>query len=212
MSLYDIPDAVVRFALVPILGIPMLLYGRRLFWVLGGLTLALVGMVVGTVIFWPSGVTLITSETGANVAINLPEVVVPVLVTAVLGGLAGIVVTIRFPKAASAVVGLVGGVLILVLASDIYVPDIAPALLWLAVVAVAIAASIVAVRDPDTARITLSTFVGANTIAAGLNFNLQSPLSAIAWLCLMLTGILYQAYALRQQQAKATANPATRPS
>ncbi len=191
----------------------MLLFGRRLSWLFGGLAMALVGLIIAAIIvttlyggpfkivFNPDG-ELIT-DFSPLARENMRMVIIVALVGVLLGTLVGALILARFPRAASTLAGFIGGIFLLLQLFELYSANIGG---WLSLpfrVAVGIAVAIIARRNPDTSLIVLSSVIGTILIAQGLKFYPYSNLSAITTLGLMLLGVLYQTRALYRRQKQA---------
>jgi hypothetical protein len=233
-----IVETVVGIVGAFVIGLPMLLFGRRLFWLLGGLAMAVIGLAVAALVVflvvlarYPTVLQALTdaaqtAEATQSSTIQLPSSVplaeeaskaletaatqfgLLILLVGLIGGLIGALILIRLPRVASAIVGFVGGIYLLLLVFELYSVGLAGWLSALLAIAAGIFVAIIAWRNPDTSLIVLSTLIGANIIVLGLNFNLNTSFSAIVWLSLMLIGIIYQTNALRRRQVKTKAKAA----
>ncbi len=197
-----------------VIGVPMLLFGRRLFWLLGGLAMGLIGLVIAAVlvgVFYGGDVSFNFNQTGGITISLSPEaqrnsttVAGLLIVITVAGILLGALLLIRFPRAASTAVGFVGGIFLLLQLFELYSVNLGS---WLSFPVTAVAGIVVAIiarRNPDTSLIVLSTFIGTILIVDGLKFDPRSSLMAILTLSLMLFGIIFQTNAMHQRLAQAT--------
>lgn len=188
-----------------IIGLVLLLLGRRVFWALGGVAVAAVGVVIAVFLFEPSSLTVSTRESGFSVLINPRTFSIPIAVGIVLGFLIGVFLTIRFPKLAGAIVGFVSGALILYIIFELFgflLPE--PVRRSLFIIAGTIVA-IVAIRQTQETMIILSTLLGANVLLEVSQLSLNSPSSAFVWLFLMLFGIIFQMDRYRKEQHRSAA-------
>lgn len=216
-------ETIIEFAAVFVIGLPMLLFGRRLFWLLGGLAMAVIGLVIGALVFGVAyggdiAFRIDLSEAGEPGVVLSPlmqqnlAVIVPALIVAFgVGAIIGALILIRFPRAASTLVGFVGGIFLLLQLLDLYSVKLGS---WLSFPVTAVAGVVVAIiarRNPDTSLIVLSTVIGTIIIVQGLNFYPYASLSAIATLGLMLFGIIFQTNAMHRRQAKLQAQAALAP-
>ena len=119
---------------------------------------------------------------------------------AVIGGALGILITIRYPQIASAVVGFVLGAFFLSLIFDLFavaLPE--PVRRALFIVTGTIVAAL-AYRQPAETMIILTTMLGSKAIVDATKLDLNSPLSAFIWLITMLIGIIFQTSVWRREQ------------
>jgi hypothetical protein len=189
------------------LGSIMLLLGRKLFWLLGSLLVASIS--AGIVAF--SIVGVIWMQTGGfqggiditqTPLSETPGYAAMIIAAAVIGGVVSAIFLRRLPRLVAGIIGFVAGIYMLLLAFELYGVAIHDALEALFAISAGVIVAIFAWRNHDTALIVLSTLAGANMIVTGLQFDLSTPVSAILWLVLMLTGIIFQSYLLYRDRAK----------
>lgn len=195
------------------IGVPMLLFGRRLFWLLGGLAMGLIGLVIAAVlvgVFYGGDVSFNFNQTGGITISLSPEaqrnsttVAGLLIVITVAGILLGALLLIRFPRTASTAVGFVGGIFLLLQLFELYSVNLGSWLSFPVTTVAGIVVAIIARRNPDTSLIVLSTFIGTILIVDGLKFDPHSSLMAILTLSLMLFGIIFQTKAMHQRLAQA---------
>jgi hypothetical protein len=221
-----------------VIGVPILLFGRRLFWLMGGLATAVIGISVASVIVF----VIIVARYPA-VAQALPELVqaaqtgeatksstapfsedraealaaeantalgeaatqfgVLIVLAGLISGVVGALALIRFPRAASTLVGFVGGMFLLLQLFELYSVNLPGPLNALLALIAGVAVAVFARRNPDTSLIVLSTFIGTIIVVEGVKLFPYSSLSAILTLALMLTGVIYQTNAMHRRRAKA---------
>lgn len=185
-----------------ILGLALLLYGRRLFWVLGGLGIGIAGFLLATFLLEREAFQMRPLERGIYFDVNPTNAMVPIIAVGIVAGVLGIALTIRFPKVASAIVGFISGWVLLFLIFTLFsfqtIEWVQRSLLVIAGTLVAV----LAVRQPAETMIILSTLIGAIAIVEDARIDLNSPWSAYAWLILMLVGIIFQTKGFRTQQRR----------
>lgn len=203
------------WVLVVIGGI-LLLLGRRIFWVLGGLAVSVVGAtvliiiaIVLTVITEPGDLTVTTEGEVFPLVGKLAAFSVPIVGGALIGFLIGIYLTVRYPKIAAAVVGFVAGGLILFLVIDLFGFDMLEWVRGLLFIIAGTFVAIVAVRQIPETLIIISTFLGANILLGISRLDFNSPSSAFVWLFLMLVGIIFQMNMYRKEQHRAAGRQRT---
>lgn len=204
---------VIVFSIV--LGSIMLLLGRKLFWLLGSLMVAIIsaGSVAAIIIsvFWlqTGGLQggLDITQTPLS---ETPGYAAMIIAAAVIGGVVSAILLRRLPRVVAGIIGFVAGIYMLLLAFELYGVAIHDALEALFAIIAGVIVAIFAWRNHDTALIVLSTLAGANMIVTGLQFDLSTPFSAILWLVLMLTGIIFQSYLLLRDRAKRRAKLQTK--
>ena len=190
-----------------VLGSIMLLLGRKLFWLLGSLLVAAISagivafIIVGVIWLQTGGVQGGIDITETSLA-ETPGLALLLLAGAVIGGVTSAIFLRRLPRVVASIIGFVAGIYLLLLVFELYGIAIHDALEALFAVVAGVIVAIFARRNHDTALIVLSTLAGANMIITGLQFDLSTPFSAILWLVLMLTGIIFQSYLLYRDRAK----------
>lgn len=201
----DFMEMVSRIALLFIPGVIFLLFGRRLFWLVGGLTVGVIAMGVLSYFLQPDIVNLRLSERGFSFTFeevpNLPSILIGALIAFVIG----IVLTLRFPRPACGLVGFAGGALIVFGIFELYAVSLPEPVRRTLLLLGGIAVAFIGIRNQNQTMILLTTLLGAGLILQGLQLNWNEPIVAIIWLVLMLTGIIFQTNALRLEQLKATA-------
>lgn len=190
-----------------IIGLVLLLLGRRVFWALAAVTLAVVGIIIATFIFERSAL-LVTETAKGGLSIDLTDEslpIIPAAIAALVGGVIGIFLTIRFPKVASAIVGFLGGVFILFVIFELFAFDMPEWVRRSLFIIFGALVAIIAQRQPAETMIILTTIVGASILVQVSRLDVNSPVSAFAWLILMFVGIIFQMNTLRVQQRRAAA-------
>lgn len=196
-------ESFAEFAIPFAISVSLLLWGRRLFWILGGLAFALAGVIAFAVIFEPSAVELRPlTTTGFYFDIEFETTPPAVFVVAVVAAVIGIVMTLRFPKLAGGVVGFALGTFFLVLAFQLFAVNLPEWVRRSLILIFATFVAIVALRQPPDSMIILSTLFGANLFVDVTRVDWNSPLSAFVWLLAALVGIIFQTNALRVEQRR----------
>lgn len=202
-QLVQLLESFVEFAVPFALGVALLLWGRRLFWILGGLAFMVAGIVIVALIVEPSAFQA-QSITSAGFMFEVEFKTTPpaVFVVAVIAAILGIFVTLRFPKLAGGIVGFALGTLFLTLAFELFSVNLPEWVRRSLIVIVGTAVAMVALRQPPETIIILSTLFGANLFVDSTRLDWNSPLSAFVWLFAALVGLIYQTNTLRVQQRR----------
>lgn len=197
--------------LIPVgLGILVLLHGRRFFWILGGAAVGFASGIAVALFFEP---TAFQMNPGTGFSIDFQtDPGPPIFVAILVGGIIGILLTLRFPKVASGIVGFVGGIVILFIIFELFAVNLPEPVRRTLLLLAGVGAAFVGLRNQNQTMILLSTLLGAGLLLFGSRLDWNDPVSAIIWLLLMLTGIIFQTNALRVQQLKAAAARTVAPS
>lgn len=190
-----------------IIGLVLLLLGRRVFWALAAVTLAVVGIIIVTFVLNPSALQ-VTETAKGGLSFDLADEsisTIPAAISALVGGVIGIFLTIRFPKVASAIVGFFGGAFILFVIFELFAFDMPEWVRRSLFIIFGALVAIIAQRQPAETMIILTTIVGASILVQVSRLDVNSPVSAFAWLILMFVGIIFQMNTLRVQQRRAAA-------
>lgn len=200
--------AAVEFIVPFIIGLLLILFGRRVFWLLAGLVFASLGLFLAAVILTPAALTTIWDMITGTVTVGRDFTSEPFplwsILGAVVGGAIGILVTIRYPQIAGAVVGFALGVFFLLLTLDLFAAAFPEPVRRTLIIIVGIMVAVIAYRQPAETMIILTTMVGAQAFLDATRVDLNSPLSAFLWLFSMLVGIIYQTGVWRAEQRKQT--------
>lgn len=195
----------LSFAIPFAIGLVFLMFGRRVFWVLGGVAFAITAATILTLILEPTAVRVEGAPLGWSIEFLDQGLAVPTAIGLLVGFGIGVIFTIRLPKIASAIVGFLGGVIILFIILSLFSFDNPEWLRRSLLIVFGVLVAIAAIRQPAETVIILSTTIGAGMLVQVLGLNPNSPLSAFVWLILMLFGIIFQTNTLRKQQHKAAA-------
>jgi len=190
-----------------VFGSILLLLGRKLFWLMGSLLVAAIS--AGIVAFMIIGVIWLQTggfQGGIDITqtplSETPGYAALIIAAAVIGGVVSAIFLRRLPRVVAGIIGFVAGIYMLLLAFELYGVAIHDALETLFAISAGVIVAIFAWRNHDTALIVLSTLFAANMIITGLRFDLTTSFSAIVWLLLMLTGIIFQSYLLYRDRVK----------
>jgi hypothetical protein len=201
----ELTEIAFRLVLLFIPGVLFLLIGRRLFWLLGGFVIGLFALGILSVFLQPEVVEMGFTETGFRFVFedvpNLPSI----LVGGVVAFFVGVFLTLRFPRAACGLVGLVGGAVFVFGIFELFAVNYPEPVRRTLILLGGVALAFVGLRNQNQTMILLTTIVGAGIILQGLQLNWNEPIVAIVWLLLMLTGIIFQTNSLRIQQLRAAA-------
>jgi len=190
-----------------VFGTILLLLGRKLFWLMGSLLVAvmsagMVGAFIIAVVWLQTG--------GLNGGIDVTQIPLSdtpgyatlIIGAGVIGGVVSAIFLRRLPRLVAGIIGFFAGIYLLLLVFELYGVAIHDLFEVLFAIIAGIIGAILAWRNHDTALIVLSTLFAANMIITGLRFDLTTSFSAIVWLLLMLTGIIFQSYLLYRDRVK----------
>lgn len=193
----------LSFAIPFAIGLVFLMFGRRVFWMMGGAAFAVTAALIVTLILEPSAVRVASTASGFSLEFLDEGLTLPTAIGLLVGGVIGIIFTILFPRIASAIVGFLGGAFILYVVFSLFSFDDPEWLRRSLLIVFGVFVAILAIRQPAETVIILSTTIGAGMLVQVFGLNANSPLSAFVWLILMLFGIIFQTNTLRKQQHKA---------
>lgn len=204
----DLMDILSRLVLLFIPGVIFLLFGRRLFWLLGGLVIGILVMAILSYFLQPDVVDLDFGPKGFRLLFeevpNLPSI----LIGAGIAFAVGIFLTLRFPRAACGLVGFVFGNIIVLAILELYAVNLPEPVRRTLMLLGGVGLAFVAIRNQNQTMILLTTFVAAALVLQGMGLNRDEAIIAIIWLVLMLTGIVFQTNDLRVRRLKAAARAA----
>ncbi len=169
-----LPEALTVLNLL--LGVAILAFGRRLFWVGVGIFGFLAGAELAGVLITDHGAWL-------------------VIVAAVIAGAAGAVVAMLLPRLVFGLIGLLGGGYLGISAAQAM--QWGDHLLLAALIGAALGA-IIAVKVTDWALIVVSSLAGAAAVVG--EFGLQPLLASATFIILTLVGAILQGRQLRREQ------------
>lgn len=201
-SLMSLVEFIVPFTI----GLVLILYGRRIFWVLAGLVFGIAGLFLAAVLLTPAALTTIWNMITGTVTVGRDFTDEPFpllsLLGAVVGAAIGILVTIRYPQIAGAVVGFALGAFFLWLAFDLFAFAFPEPVRRTLMIITGTGVAAITYRQPAQTMIILTTMLGSQAILDATRLDLNSPLSAFLWLFSMLAGIIYQTGVWRTEQRK----------
>lgn len=204
----DLMEMVSRLALLFIPGVIFLLFGRRLFWLLGGLVTGILAMAILSYFLQPEVVEIAIDPKGFRLVFEEMPNLPPILLGAGIAFVVGIILTLRFPRAASGLVGFVVGNIIVLGILELYAVSLPEPARRTLMLLGGVGIAIVGIRNQNQTMILLSTFLAAAMVLQGLGLNRDEAILAIVWLVLMLTGIIFQTNDLRVRRLKAGAGRA----
>jgi hypothetical protein len=193
-------QAIVSFAIPFSIAVVMLLWGRRLFWLLGGAAFAIAGMFLVALVLDPRLIEFDFTRTNFRLTLELDDPTWPYLAAGGLAAIIGIGFTLKFPKAAVAIVGFLFGALVLGVVFLLYDYEIAEWLRRSLLIIVGTLVAIVAMRQPSETMILVSTIVGAYYFMEAARVGWGSPWGAFVWISVMLFGVIFQANAWRKEE------------
>ncbi len=185
-----------------VLTVVSLFWGRKVFWLFGGFLFGLVGLIVALLLLEPTLITSNFDAGGFYMSIDVETWSVPLIVSTVVSAVIGALFTIRFPRAAAAIVGFGSGalgVIIVLLQFDVVLLE------WVRrtlMIVVGTALAVVAVRQTSETMIVISTLFGAGFLMTLTQAEEEAVWAAFLWLAAMLAGIIYQTYTWRKEQHK----------
>ena len=186
--------SIVYALLTGALGAATLFYGRRYFW----LSAAAVGFATATVVV--DNLVL----RGYTASLLSRDLLIALVVAAICGG-----VVWWLPRYVGMIIGFVFGIYGVVALLAIASVSLSTILNVLLAVAVGFVCARYATWDVDQALIIFSVLLGATMVVRVLPLSLQSPLSGITWMSLLLVGIIAQYSAQLRAGKQAASNAAT---
>lgn len=198
----------VEFIVPLAIGLVLILFGRRVFWLLAGLVFAIGGLFLAAVLLTPAALATIWDMITGTVTVGRDFTSEPfpplAIIGAVVGGAIGILVTIRYPQIAGAVVGFALGAFFLALTCDLFAIVLPEPVRRTLIILVGTSVAAIAYRQPAQTMIILTTMLGSQALLDATRLDLNSALSAFLWLFSMLVGIIYQTGVWRTEQRKQT--------
>ncbi len=209
-------EIIVDFALQFGVGLIFVLFGRRLFWILGAFVFATSAIVLLGALLDPNALDMLAQgsmqfdlglESVGEPTQSQLQIALLLVFWFIVSALAGVICSLRFPRAASAVVGFSTGAFFLVIILHLFAFELPePVRRTLVIVAGAIIA-VIAINHPAETMIILSVMLGSKMLVDAFKLDLNSPLSAYMWLITMLVGIVYQTSVWRRGERKKTGQP-----
>lgn len=208
-------EAAVAFLLPLIVGVVLLLWGRRLFWLLGGLVFMVTGLVLIGLLLDPNALDVVARgdmEFEFNLQFSDPPtdaqigVAVTIAIIVLVSFVVGVISSLLVPRAASAVVGFAVGAFFLLLIFELFALEMPEPVRRTLVIICGTVIAIIAYRQSAETMIILSVMLGSKMIVDATSLDLNSPGSAFIWLIALLVGIIYQTGNWRRQQLKQMAS------
>lgn len=207
-------EAAVEFLLPLIVGLVLLLWGRRFFWLLGGLVFMVSGLVLIGVLLDPNALDVVVRgdmQFEFNLQFADPPteaqigLAVTIAITVLISLVVGVISSLLFPRAASAVVGFAVGAFFLLLVFELFALEMPEPVRRTLLIICGTVVAVIAYRQPAETTIILSVMLGSRMIVDATHLDLNAPSSAFIWLIAMLVGIIYQTGNWRRQQLKQAA-------
>lgn len=189
------------------LAVLLLFWGRKFFWLVGATMFAIIGLGIAALVLDPARFQVEMTPTAFR--FNIDTLVLPpeYYIAAAVGAVIGIIFTVRFPRAAAAVVGFTFGMLsvaLVFLLFSVSVPDWVRRSLFIIMGTIV---ALIALRQPAETIILLTTFMGTGQVMDLVRVNENSPAGAFVWLISMLVGIIFQTNTWRKEQRRHAAQP-----